>query len=253
MKAVRRPVVEGQKLSRFHDVDISFDDKCKICNITDGTLLYNIHFWRFNLGKTYKEIIQKVNGIDPQIKLNEGNLVTHFKSHFPVDRRAALEVVTGTAKDGELDRKLTGYFEEKVREKVKPAHEIETLYGRVSGWLDSFEESRIQNSSVSKDDIDPLVRLSSEMRGLLGELNRMRQADTVAKFCVQGFMSRFVEYLLRGLPEEIEMTTVDIEDKIGGGVQLKAVMEKLKRSLGLKVKDSARDALVETCKEFGLK
>ena len=255
LRAVRRPVRVGQKLSRFHDADLRFDNNCKVCNITDGTLLYNIHLWRYNLNKSLKEISKKISEVDPTLSISEGGLSNHFRYHFPVEQRAALEVVTGSAPSGAVETRLRGYFEEKVKERIKPAHELEDLYERVSGWLDNFENLRTQSGTLSlvKDDIDPFVRLSGEMRGILSELNRIRQSDAVAKFCVQGFMSRFIEYLLKGLPDELNIARDEIALKIGGGVSLDAIMEKLKKGWAIRVKDSARLALMETCKEFGLK
>ena len=139
MKVVRRPVKSQQKLIYYHDVEIKFDNNCRVCNISDGTLLYNIHFWRYNLNKSYSEIVARVAEIDPTININVGYLSNHFRYHFPVEKRAALEVLTGSAKSGEIETRLGKYFVEKVEERVKPAHELEDLYERVYGWLEIFE------------------------------------------------------------------------------------------------------------------
>lgn len=252
MDVIRRPVKE--EVFIYQGVEMKLDSNCKVCSILDGTLLYNIHFWRFNLNKTYKEIAQRIHEIDSCLNIDISTLSSHFRNHFPVDKRALLEVAIGGVCQGETEDKLSKYFDQKVKERIRPSTELEELYERVSGWLDRFENNKDRLGLIVKEDLDCFVKLSSELRSILGELNKIRQADAVAKFCVQGFMSRFLEYLLRDLPQELNDLELELEEKVGGNTkEIFVIVDKLKKVWVSRVKDSARQALLETCKEFGLK
>jgi len=234
----------------YQNCDLNFDRNCPVCNIENEDLVYDVHAWRFSDGLSYKEIGKRIHEIEPALKITIKHLQKHFEEHFPVEGAVQLELSTRN------EEKVASYYKEEVAQRIKPANELEDLYGRVTNWLDVFEARRTHedgNLVFSKEDLDGFVKLSSELRGILTELNKIKQTNAMAKFCVQGFMSRFIESLLKGLNEEIQGMYREINTRIGGGKELESIVNKMRDIWSHKIKDSARMALIETCKEFGLK
>jgi len=236
----------------YQSVDIKFDKDCPVCNIENEDLVYDIHSWKFSENKTYRDIKKRIDEIYPDLKININHLRKHFEEHFPVEGAVQLELFT---RNGE--GKVSEYFKGAVEQRVKPANELEDLYGRVTNWLYVFEKRRVREETgeliISRDDLDGFVKLSAELRGILTELNKIKQSNAMAKFCVQGFMSRFIESLLKGLNDEIQGMYREINTRFGGGKELENITNKMRDVWARQIKDSARMALIETCKEFGLK
>lgn len=225
---------------------LKFSPDCSVCSIEDKELLYKIHYWKFTEKKTFKEIIDLVK----PVFLTVATLDNHFRSHFPVVQAGKVEVISS-------DKRLKTYFGEQVEERVKPVLEMEKLYEKLVDWMELWESKQVKDDqkTIKNSDVEPLVRLSSELKTILVELNKMRQTEAMAKVCVQGFMTRFVKILLGGLDDEMENLLGDLKIKYKDVDErdLKILIQKSKSGLAHQIKDGAREALIATVQEYGLR
>jgi len=224
---------------------LKFSPDCSVCSIEDKELLYKIHYWKFTEKKSYKEIVALVK----PVFLTVDKLEKHFKRHFPVAKTGSVEVISS-------DSKLKTYYHEQVEERVKPVLEMEKLYEKLVDWMELWESKQVKDDvkTIKNSDVEPLVRLSGELKTILVELNKMRQTEAMAKVCVQGFMTRFVKILLGGLDDEMENLLGDLKIKYKDDERdLRDVMQKSKSGLAHQIKDGAREALIATVQEYGLR
>lgn len=221
-----------------------FSPSCPVCSMEDTELQKKIHHWKFVEKKTYTEIQSLV---EPMV-FTEDMLDKHFHRHFPVKKETNVEVLSP-------ESKLRAYYEEQVEARVKPVVEMEKLYEKIANWFDIWEAKQVKDDkkSLKNSDVEPLVRLSSELKTLLVELNKMRQAEAMAKICVQGFMTRFIKVLLHGLEEVMENLLVDLQTKYDDDKEIADMLKKTKTGLARQIKDGAREALIATVQEYGLR
>jgi hypothetical protein len=223
-----------------------FSPGCPICSLEDEELQDKIHKWKFEEKRDYNEIIELVY----PFVLTQDNLKKHFSEHFPVVKETKVEILSS-------EGKLRTLYDDTVESKLKPVVEMEKLYDKIANWFDVWEQKQMKEDgkkTLKNSDVEPLVRLSSELKTMLVELNKMRQAETMAKVCVHGFMSRFIKVLLNGLEEVIANLSSDLETKFKiDEHELADTLKKTKTGLARQIQDGARDALIATVQEYGLR
>lgn len=269
------PRVDPRQLPRDAPIPqadrIQWEYRCKICQlaVSHPSLYEKIHTLIIKDGRSYNSTINEMNAYFTQHRLrisclNMMNMMAHFKKHVGVETQVQLTIakqnaaaIVPQAAQSSLQN-VQAMADVAVGDDVDDFNNLNELrvhatniLRRLEAQLDVIDPSTKQ-MRLDKFALNSYVKLISEVRACITDLNKMRQSERLLNTVVQSLLERLTFAII---PQLLEEYKVVMEELRAADVPPDVVQ---RCDLRLRVKTAeiiattARAAVMEVSRQFGI-
>lgn len=210
---------------------ISWEYRCKICQLAKShpELFKELHAQVLEVGNSQNRAMIYINDrIEkmslPISKLNNQNMSAHFSNHINMPDRVNMEVAKSSHTLPEITQVTAGndagrYVEDMVRRKV--GNEVGDYLNLDELRVRLMEKMEVLDRVIEKNTDDGKVivdfealqlytKLTSEIRGIIVDLNKIRQSRQLLNTIMKQLMERCTMDIMRQLMREYEQIKLDL-------------------------------------------
>lgn len=247
--------------------------RCKICGMANSQpdIFKDLHIQVLEVGMSQSRAMAYINNrIDAENiqipKLNAQNMSVHFASHITIPEKVNHEIVkvnqpTTNVALKDVNPEIGSFVEDLVRRKVgNEVTDYLNLDSLRAQMMDKLEllDGIIEKTTPNGDkivDLDAMTHYTAllrEIRGCIGDLNKIRQSKQLMSMVVKSLMEANTFETVRKLSREYDQIKMDL---LQHGVDQSVVTNidtQLRLKLAEVVADTARSAVANIIRTYKL-